>query len=374
MTTARALPMGPVAVAALSGLFAGGVATLVTWAVENFGGLLGGVLGTLPTTIIPATLGIAISVNAGRGGDHSDANKELMQAGFAVPLSMLADVVFLLQWRIWPDRLGGGGVSFSCKLASMIAVSMGIWLLAGGCAFGVSELGATMGVGGTVAVGTIGLVIALGLGIWTTWDHHPAPKGANRVSWAVMLARGVFAGLAIFVSVLAGRTSSVLAGILAAFPAIFLTTMVAVWLAQGEAVTTGAVGPMMLGSSSVSVYAMLYSMLVGTAGKWGSMVLCWPLSVLVTSVPIVLYLRWREEVYEEYGPSGGTSGAGGHHVRLEEMEAEAFAVVGSGAAGRGSRGSSFGFGEHGAGQSAAGGAGSGIDAMRGAEAGEVLDR
>ena len=38
---------------------------------------------------------------------------------------------------------------------------------------------------------------------------------------------------------------------------IFLTTMVSLWLSQGEAVPSGAVGPMMLGASSVAVYALL---------------------------------------------------------------------------------------------------------------------
>ena len=45
-------------VALLSGLGAGLVATLATVAIEKLGGQLGGVIGTLPTTIIPASWGI----------------------------------------------------------------------------------------------------------------------------------------------------------------------------------------------------------------------------------------------------------------------------------------------------------------------------
>ena len=42
----------------LSALFAGIVATLVTIAIEKFGGRTGGVLATIPTTIVPAALGM----------------------------------------------------------------------------------------------------------------------------------------------------------------------------------------------------------------------------------------------------------------------------------------------------------------------------
>ena len=42
----------------LSAFFAGLVATGVTLAIERWGGLLGGVLGTVPSTIVPAAAGM----------------------------------------------------------------------------------------------------------------------------------------------------------------------------------------------------------------------------------------------------------------------------------------------------------------------------
>ena len=44
----------------LSALIAGFVAILVTVAIEKWGGVIGGVLGTLPTTIVPATIGMYV--------------------------------------------------------------------------------------------------------------------------------------------------------------------------------------------------------------------------------------------------------------------------------------------------------------------------
>ena len=47
--------------------------------------------------------------------------------------------------------------------------------------------------------------------------------------------------------VIARLGGSIAAGVTAVFPAIFMTTMISLWLSQGEAVQVGAVGPMMLG-------------------------------------------------------------------------------------------------------------------------------
>ena len=44
----------------LAALFAGIVAILVTVAIEKWGGIIRGILGTLPTTIVPATIGMYI--------------------------------------------------------------------------------------------------------------------------------------------------------------------------------------------------------------------------------------------------------------------------------------------------------------------------
>ena len=42
----------------LSAVFAGVVATAVTMAIEKWGGLVGGLLGTVPSTIVPAGIGM----------------------------------------------------------------------------------------------------------------------------------------------------------------------------------------------------------------------------------------------------------------------------------------------------------------------------
>jgi hypothetical protein len=99
----------------------------------------------------------------------------------------------------------------------------------------------------------------------------PSPKGTNKVTPLVYLARSTIAATSVGLgtmaaasfcffrialastsdrcvvscrvvqntAVLVSKWSDVLAGIFACFPAIFLTTMVSLWISQGEAMPTG---------------------------------------------------------------------------------------------------------------------------------------
>jgi hypothetical protein len=70
------------------------------------------------------------------------------------------------------------------------------------------------------------------LGVVTCWTPPKAPKAASRVRWVVLAARGSVACVAIAVSVVVAHVSPSAGGFLATFPAIFLTTMVSLWLSQ----------------------------------------------------------------------------------------------------------------------------------------------
>jgi hypothetical protein len=108
----------------------------------------------------------------------------------------------------------------------------------------------------------------------------------------VLVGRGVLAAAAIGLAVaLATVAGPVIAGIISIFPAIFLTTMVGLWISQGEAVPVGAVGPMMLGSTSVSAFALLAATLMPLVGPGPGAVLAWLGSVLLVTLPAWLFLE-----------------------------------------------------------------------------------
>ena len=75
-----------------SALLAGVVATAVTVAIEKWGGLVGGLLGTVPSTIVPAAVGIHLA-----GGDEA-----LLASMAIVPLGMLLNALFLGAWLVLP--------------------------------------------------------------------------------------------------------------------------------------------------------------------------------------------------------------------------------------------------------------------------------
>ena len=87
-------------------LFAGLVAILATVVIERGGGALGGII-TLPTTIVPASIGIW----GGVSGIEPFTNAMSM-----VPIGMLLNVLFLGSWRILPKimetKLNGTNLGF----------------------------------------------------------------------------------------------------------------------------------------------------------------------------------------------------------------------------------------------------------------------
>lgn len=253
----------PLVTIALPALFAGSVAVLVTVAIERLGGRWGGFLGTLPTTIVPASLGMY-------AGDPDVFHDALAIA----PAGMLVNALFLWLWRVLPDRLPD--LDLRPLLALMVVLTLGAWA-AGGAALltltswlrGVGVPPDAIGIAGTLALFVIGIAACR--------NAPPAPKGRNRVGLLALIVRGLLAGAAIAGALLVARSGQgLLAGLASVFPAIFLTSMVAVWWSQGRAVSGGAVGPMMLGSASVAVYALGAAWLipplgpvVGTAIAWG---------------------------------------------------------------------------------------------------------
>lgn len=269
----------------LPALFAGLVAVGVTVAIERWGGRLGGLVGTMPSTIVPAAVGMAAA------GDPVAFN----EAMWVVPVGMFLNTAFLYAWRVVPPWLPAWRLG--PRLALMLALSLSVWLaLAGLVAAGTSWMRDAhvplvgVGLGFTVAIAVFGLLASS--------QPRPAPRGHRKVSPTVLVARGLLAATAIGTAVwLSSRGDGVIAGVASVFPAIFITTMVALWLSQGEAVQAGAVGPMMLGGTSVAAYALLATWLLPSLGLALGSLLTWILSVVAVTVPAWWWLQRRAAVH-----------------------------------------------------------------------------
>lgn len=260
----------------LSAVFAGIVATAVTVAIEKWGGLVGGLLGTVPSTIVPAGIGMYAA-----GGEDV-----LVMSMSVVPLGMLLNALFLGAWVVIPRWFPNA--PYLLLLTAVGALAFWSFL---GMVFlvVVDELTTYLELTQLAAFGLVLLVVTA---IVFNRRPRPAPKGTNRVSTLVLVARGVMAATAIGIAVLfSGLGFPTLAGLASVFPAIFLTSMVALWLAQGPTVPQGAAGPMMLGGASVAVYANIAMWSLPAHGVLVGSLIAWIGSVVGWSLPAFMLLR-----------------------------------------------------------------------------------
>lgn len=272
------------AAVALPALFAGVVAILATVAVERLGGVAGGVLSSIPTTIVPAAIGIFQ-----RSGDP-DAFRRAMAF---VPLGILMNAGYLLLWRVIPARLGTHAFARRNLLPWTTALTLTIWLAAASAIVALNQWLAPT-VGQSIAIGCAAFAVGIALGIAANRTPHPAPRGTHRVGPAVLLLRALAAAAAIGVSILLARSGHpVASGIASVFPAIFTTIMIATWIAQGAHVPTGAVGPMALGTLSVSAYALVAIVLFPSMPLGVAAAACWLIAFCAVSAPAYGYLAWR---------------------------------------------------------------------------------
>ena len=261
----------------LYGIFAGLVAILVTVAIEKFGGFIGGVLGTVPSTIIPAAAG----VYALEGDDSLTASMSV------VPIGMLINGVFLGVWIILPKYIA----SDRLKLPITVVVSLLTWAVMALLSLIIARE-VTDDTISEMTLGTIGIVLLAILAIMFNLSNRAAPKGLNKVPIIILSIRGIAAGLAIAAClVLAEIGLPFVAGLASAFPAIFLTSMVALWLSQGPQVPQGAAAPMMLGGASVSVDALLAMWSLPSFGIFIGSIIAWFGAVGLWTIPAFLLLR-----------------------------------------------------------------------------------
>ena len=260
----------------LSALFAGIVATAVTVAIEKWGGLVGGLLGTVPSTIVPAGIGMYVA-----GGEDV-----LVMSMSVVPLSMLLNALFLGAWVVIPRWFPSAPYLLVSTTLGALAFWSGLGMM---FLVAVDELTTYLSVQQLAAVGLVLLVVTA---VVFNRRPQPTPKGTNRVSTLVLVARGVMAATAIGIAVaFSGLGFPTLAGLASVFPAIFLTSMVALWLAQGPTVPQGAAGPMMLGGASVAVYANVAMWSLPAYGAVMGSAIAWVASVVGWSLPAFMVLR-----------------------------------------------------------------------------------
>lgn len=215
------------------------MAIAFAYLIETFGGATGGIIASFPTTIIPAVYIIL--------EDSTQPLQTRFDSTMASIIGMFCtNILFMPTWKYLPPyfpKQWSNGISVTV----MTLVSLVIWFVSVVVVTLFQQWLSSFGV--TMFVFCFALLLfTVCCGVDLCWRLPPTPAGKNKVKWYVHLARGFVASLAIFASgVLSQSGSGVAAGAVSTFPAMFITTMVSVSLAQGADVSTGAIGPLLLG-------------------------------------------------------------------------------------------------------------------------------
>lgn len=263
------------------------MAIAVACLIEKYGGAVGSVIGTVPSTIIPAIF-LLLSDNSKSVTDRANSALACVFGVFAT------NVCFMPVWKVLPPRLPKKWSTGLSVLVSTI-VSLMVWLVAALIIIFLQS--ALEKVGLSMFVYTLILVIlTCVIGGYLCWNLPPTPAGKNVVKWYIHMARGLVAGAAIFASGILGQTDAgIAAGAVSTFPAIFLTTMVSVSLAQGADVSTGAIGPMILGGASGGWYT-ISAVVIFLWLKWNIWLISLTAFVVVVAVwnlSVYKFVTWR---------------------------------------------------------------------------------
>jgi hypothetical protein len=170
--------------ALISGGAASILAVVITRLIERFGGVIGGVAGSLPTTIVIAAAGFYSTLD----------DEALKQALYVVPLGMLVDGGVLACWRTIPFYLPTSWTPRTCFLITL-ASSLVFWATFAASAYLFVTYALLDTVNYILYAGVVALFLNILLGLKMSWKYRAAPRGDRPVSWAMLLARGLFAGI-----------------------------------------------------------------------------------------------------------------------------------------------------------------------------------
>ncbi|KAL9646205.1 hypothetical protein ABK040_008078 [Willaertia magna] len=301
-----------------SGLFASIISILLTITIEKLGGRLGGIISSIPTAIVPTTIGFYLDAQRQYATDFNLKAHVLTQELYTVPISNFISTIFLLCWKVIPyllDKLSEResvkesklykywkGLSETkrkvMKALTVCLIALFVWFCFG-CSWLILQqlvvIPDIVLICVSVGVTMISLLLAITV-CWNTKELKEAPK--KKTKGFIILLRALLPFVFISTCVLLAHQEQfrVVAGLLAGFPTIFTTTLLTLWIGQEEAVTLNVVGPMMLGSTSVSVFTCLACPTILHWNLFAGLAFSYDIAVICINVPSYFFLRWRSAV------------------------------------------------------------------------------
>jgi uncharacterized membrane protein (GlpM family) len=233
------------------------IVVIITVIAERYGTKVGGILGTLPSTIVIAFLFIALT----------NSIEFATVSVLIVPAEMGINLIFLMLFAVFAYK--------SFKLA--IVGSLGVWAILSTFLF-YSSLS-------ILPIALMIYVIALASTFFILENGVKISSiGRRKVRYSSLkiIMRGMIAGFIIAVSVVLSNLSAILSGIFSVFPAIFLSTMIISYREHGPDFVGGMAKSMIFGTPSVTSYAVSIYFLYPRIGLvWGS-ITAYCIGILIT--------------------------------------------------------------------------------------------
>jgi len=224
---------------------------LITIIAERYGTKTGGILGTIPSTIIVAF--VFISLN--RGVYFAS------QSAVVVPAEMGVNLVFLFIFAILSYR----------SMYIAITTSLTVWILLTSLLFVLSLENIFV----SIAIYAAALIFTF-MVLERVKKTPSIGSVAVRYTPMKIILRGLLAGTVIAIAVFLSNIGAVLSGIFSVFPAIFLSTMLISLREHGPNFADGIAKSMIFGSQSVMIYAAaiyffypLYGVVLGSIFAFG---------------------------------------------------------------------------------------------------------
>ncbi|MFH1012945.1 MAG: hypothetical protein V1769_00355 [Thermoplasmatota archaeon] len=222
------------------------IVILVMYVAERYGSKIGGIIGTLPSTIVIAFLFIA----------YSEGTAFASQAASVVPIELGINVIFLLLFALLIRRSTILAFLASFVVWSILSLALMV------CSIQDMVLSFFLYIVTVIVAFVILEKIKKVPSIGNVKVHYTLQK---------IMLRGVLAGVVIAISVLLSNINAVVSGVFSVFPAILSSTMLISVREHGSDFAAGMAKSMMLGLSSVATYATvihffypLYGIIIGS--------------------------------------------------------------------------------------------------------------
>ncbi len=235
------------------------IVIIITIVAEKYGTKVGGIIGTLPTTIIIAYIFIALNKGIKFASDSVAV----------VPAELGVNLIFIFAFAIFAYR----------SIGIALSGSFFIWIV-------LSSILLILNMN-YIYLSIIIFLISL-ISTFTILEKKFKIKsqGKTTVHYTPMkiILRGILTGTIITISVLLSNIDEVLSGIFTVFPAIFSSTMIITLKEHGPNFSAGIAKSIIFGSPSVMSYAVCIHFLYPIYGIFLGTILAFVVSGIVTLI------------------------------------------------------------------------------------------